>query len=76
MALPSVEWKTVLGINGELWSAVLRYEGNPLPGSTFPARVNLLYPNKCLALFTLGAHFTVWEGETKAEGYVTAFKDD
>lgn len=75
MALPSDQWKTILSIDGELWSAVLWYEGNPLPGSAFQAGVSLIYPSESLALFKVGTCFTVWEGRIKAEGCVTALDD-
>jgi hypothetical protein len=63
------EWRTVLGINNEHWSARLLFSGNPLPGETFPATVQLLMP-EAVQYFPVGAEFTVWEGDTKATGRV------
>ena len=64
------EWRTVLGINKEHWSARLTFSGQPAPGETFRAGVQLLYPEKALQYFTIGAEFTVWEGGTKGIGRV------
>jgi len=63
------EWRTVLGINDEHWSARLLFSGNPLPGETFPATVQLLMP-EAAQYFPVGAEFTIWEGSTKATGRV------
>ncbi|MBB3833200.1 hypothetical protein FHR55_001366 [Xanthomonas arboricola] len=63
------EWRTVLGINNEHWSARLLFSGNPLPEETFLATVQLLMP-EAAQYFPAGAEFTVWEGGTKATGRV------
>lgn len=63
------EWRTVLGINDEHWSARLRFSGNPLPGETFIAIMQLLVP-EASQYFPVGAEFTVWEGGTKGTGRV------
>ena len=63
------EWRTVLCINNEHWSARLFFSGNPLPGQTFPATVQLLMP-EAARYFPAGTEFTVWEGGTKATGRV------
>ena len=58
------EWRTILGINDEHWSARLRFSGNPSPGETFTATMQLLVP-EANQYFPVGAEFTVWEGGTK-----------
>lgn len=39
IALYGVERRTVLDVNGERWSAMLRFEGAPAPGAIFEANV-------------------------------------
>ena len=63
------EWRTVLGINDEHWSARLLFSGTHSPGETFPVTVQLLLP-EAIQYFPIGAEFTVWEGGTKATGRV------
>ena len=63
------DWRTVIGINSEHWSARLLFSGNPLPGETFPATMQLLMP-EAAQYFPVGAEFTVWESGTKATGRV------
>lgn len=63
------EWRTILGINAEHWSARLRFTGNPGPGDTFAATMQLLVP-EAGEYFPVGAEFTVWEGGTKGIGRV------
>jgi hypothetical protein len=70
--LVSGEWRTVLGINNEHWSARLTFTGRPLPGDTFHAGVQLLVPEAALPYFTVGAEFTVWEAGTKGTGRVVS----
>ena len=70
--LLSGEWRTVLGINDEHWSARLSFSGEPSPGETFVADIQLLYPDKALQFFAVGAEFTVWEGGTKGTGRVVS----
>jgi hypothetical protein len=70
--LLSGEWRTVLGMNGEHWSARLTFSGQPGPGQSFTAGVTLLRPDVALEFFILGAEFTVWEGCTKGTGRVVA----
>lgn len=65
----SGEWRTVLEINNEHWSARLLFEGTPAPGSSFRATVQLLVP-EAARHFSAGAEFTVWEGGTKGVGHV------
>jgi hypothetical protein len=67
--LLSGEWRTVLGIGGEHWSARLLFSGEPSPGEAFQASVQLLMP-EALQYFPVGAEFTVWEGGTKGVGRV------
>lgn len=67
--LLSVEWRTVLSVGGENWSARLSFSGTPLPGQAFSASVQLLVP-EALQYFPVGAEFTVWEGGTKGTGRV------
>ncbi|MCU7370792.1 hypothetical protein PEC18_07850 [Paucibacter sp. O1-1] len=67
--LPSGEWRTVLGINNEQWSARLLFDGSPKPGESFLATVQLLVP-EAKQYFPAGAEFTVWERGTKGEGHV------
>lgn len=67
--LPSDEWRTVLGIGDENWSARILFSGNPAPGETFAATVQLLVP-EAAQHFPAGAEFTVWEGGTKGTGHV------
>lgn len=64
------EWRTVLGVNGEHWSAMLRFEGEQAPGATFEAYVSLLMFDAALPMFEVGKIFEVWEGGTKAWGRV------
>ena len=63
------EWRTVLGINNEHWSARLLFEASPEPGDSFRATVQLLVP-EAMQHFPAGAEFTVWEGGTKGVGHV------
>lgn len=70
--LVSGEWRTILRINNEHWSARLTFAGQPLPGDAFRARVQLLFPEKALQYFTIGAEFTIWEGGTKGAGRVAS----
>ncbi|MCW2294594.1 hypothetical protein M2262_004644 [Pseudomonas sp. BIGb0408] len=70
--LVSGEWRTVLSINKEHWSARLTFEGQPAPGETFYAVVQLLLPEQALSYFAVGAEFTVWEGGTKGTGRVVS----
>jgi hypothetical protein len=67
--LVSGEWRTVLGISGEHWSARLTFKDNPGPGDAFEARVQLLIP-EASENFPVGAAFTVWENGTKGTGRV------
>lgn len=67
--LPLGEWRTVLGIGQEHWSARLKFLGTPSPGEAFVASVQLLVP-EALQHFPVGAEFTVWEGGTKGVGHV------
>lgn len=69
-ALVSGEWRTVLGINNEHWSARLTFSGEPTPGESLVSQVQLLLPELALQYFTVGADFTVWEGGTKGVGKV------
>jgi len=69
--LVSGEWRTVLGINDEHWSARLTFPGNPSPGDAFQASVQLLVPDAA-QYFPVGANFTVWEGGTKGTGRVVS----
>jgi hypothetical protein len=71
-SLVSGVWRTVLGINNEHWSARLTFAGQPAPGETFNASVQLLYPEQALPHFVVGAEFTVWEGGTKGTGRVVS----
>lgn len=73
--LPSGEWRTVLGINNEHWSARLVFTGEPSPGEAFHATVQLLVP-QAEQYFPVGAEFTVWEGGTKAVGRVLSTSAD
>lgn len=70
MALYGGEWRTVLGVDGERWSAMLRFEGAPAPGAIFEANVWLLMVDIALPMFEAGKTFEVWEGGTKAWGRV------
>jgi hypothetical protein len=67
--LLSGEWRTVLGVRDEHWSARLTFTGTPSPGETFHASVQLLVP-EAIQHFPVGAEFTVWEGGTKGVGHV------
>ena len=67
--LLSGEWRTVLGVGDEHWSARLFFSGTPSPGQTFQASVQLLVP-EALQYFPVGTEFTVWEGGTKGMGHV------
>ena len=69
--LLSGEWRTVLGINNEHWSARLVFSGAPAPGDTFLASVQLLMP-EASQYFPVGAEFTGWEGGTRGTGRVVS----
>ncbi|ULU26790.1 hypothetical protein DYST_03738 [Dyella terrae] len=64
------EWRTVLGLSGEHWSALLRFDGEQAPGATFEAAVWLLMFDVALPMFEEGKVFEVWEGGTRAWGRV------
>ena len=66
------EWRTIVGINGEQWLARLTFTGNPAPGDTFPASVQLLIPSAAQH-FSIGAEFSVWESGMKGSGRVVSF---
>lgn len=68
--LVSGEWRTVLSINNEYWSARITFAGQPAPGETFCAAVQLLVSEQALSYFAVGAEFTIWEGGTKGNGWV------
>jgi translation elongation factor EF-Tu-like GTPase len=63
------DWRTVLCINNEHWSARLLFSGTHSPGETFPVAVQLLMP-EAIQYFPIGAEFTVWEGGTRGHGRV------
>lgn len=69
--LLSGEWRTILGINDEHWSARLIFSGTPSPGDTFRATVQLLMP-EAGQHFPVGAEFTVQEGGTRGTGRVVS----
>lgn len=69
--LVSGEWRTILGINNEHWSARLTYTDNPSPGDTFQAIVQLLIPD-AVQYFLAGADFTIWENGNKGTGRVVS----
>ena len=62
------EWRTILGINNEHWSARLTFAGQPLPGDTFRAGVQLLFPEKALQYFAIGAESLSGKAAPKALG--------
>lgn len=64
------EWRTVLGVNGEHWSALLRFDRGQVPGAIFDAAVWLLMFDVALPMFEEGKVFEVWEGGTKGWGCV------
>lgn len=66
------EWRTVLGIDGEHWSARLLFDGAPRPGESFRATVQLLV-QEAKQHFPAGAEFTVWEGGNKGVGHVLPY---
>jgi hypothetical protein len=67
--LLSGEWRTVLGINNEHWSARMLFQGTPAPGDVFQAEVQLLMP-EAQQYFPAGVEFSVWESGTKGVGRV------
>jgi hypothetical protein len=67
--LVSGEWRTIFGVGAENWSARLMFEGNPLPGDTFQAWVQMLVP-EAYQVLPVGTEFTVWENGTKGKGRV------
>ena len=67
--LASGEWRTILGIGNEHWSARLTFADSPGPGDTFHATVQLLVPD-ALKHFPVGSNFTVWENGNKGTGRV------
>lgn len=69
-SLPKGEWRIVLGVKDEYWSAMLDFEGEHPPGAMFEANVWLLLLDVALPMFEEGMTFTVWEGEAKAHGSV------
>ena len=62
--LMSDEWRTVLVINDEHWSARLIFYTAPAPSDSFRTTVQLLVP-EAKQQFPVGAEFTVWDGGTK-----------
>ena len=60
----------MLGVNGEHWSAMLKFEGEQAPGATFEVNVWLPVRDLALPIFEVGKTFEVWEGGTKAWGCV------
>lgn len=70
--LISGEWRTVLGVNNEHWSARLLFDAVPAPGDSFQATVQLLIP-EAKQHFPVGAEFTVWESGTKGVSHVLPF---
>lgn len=66
------EWRTILGIDGEQWLARLSFTGNPMPGDTFPASVQLLI-SSAAQHFSIGVEFSVWEAGMKGAGRVVSF---
>lgn len=67
--LVSGEWRTVLGIGEQHWSARLYFSGAPAPGESFEANVQFLV-DEAAQHFPVGAQFTVWENGNKGEGRV------
>ena len=67
--LVSGEWRTILVVGEENWSARLTFEGAPLPGDTFQAWVQMLFP-EAYPLLPVGTDFTVWENGTQGRGRV------
>ena len=63
------EWRTILGIGNEHWSARLTFADSPAPGDTFQATVQLLVPD-AVQYFTVGTDFTFWENGNKGTGRV------
>ena len=60
-AVTGGEWRTVLGVDGEHWSARLHFHGKLEPGKKSRATVEFLFP-QALEHFPAGAEFTVWHG--------------
>ena len=67
--LPLGEWRTILRVGEENWSARLAYAGSPNPGERFVAIVRLLAP-EASQFFPLGTEFTVLERGNKGAGRV------
>jgi hypothetical protein len=67
--LRSGEWRTILEVGEASWSARMVFEGEPSPGDTFQAQVQMLVP-EAYTHFPVGGEFTVWEGGTKGKGRV------
>ena len=70
--LLSGEWRTILRVHDEGWSARLIFSGQPAPGQSFLSEVQLLAPELALPFFSVGAEFAVWEGSPKGVGQVVA----
>mgnify|MGYP003397847056 CR=1 len=68
-AITGGEWRTVLGIGGEHWSARLLFQHEITPGEKCHAQVEFLFP-EATEHFPAGAEFTVWHGGVVGGGRV------
>lgn len=64
------EWRTVVEINNEFWSATLHFDGEHPPGEHFEVEIWLLLADVALPMVEQGMSFAVWEDESQAMGVV------
>jgi len=63
------EWRTVLTVAGEHWSARLYFAGELVPGETARVTAQMLFP-EAEVHFRKGTEFTVWQGRVVGSGRV------
>lgn len=68
--LSGKEWRTVVEINNEFWSATLHFDCEHLPGEHFEVEIWLLLADVALPMIEQGMSFTVWEDESQAQGVI------
>ncbi|WP_201312935.1 hypothetical protein [Dyella sp. EPa41] len=65
------EWRSVVEMGHEFWSATLHFDGEHLQGEWFEVEVRLLLADVALPMMEAGMSFAVWEDESQARGVVT-----
>jgi len=64
------EWRSVVEIDHEFWSATIHFDGEHSPGELFEVEVWLLLADVALPMIEQGMSFAVWEDESQALGVV------